>query len=52
MINCEVELILTWSKNRILADMTPRDVKGATFKRKETKLFDPIVTLSKENDIN
>ena len=52
LINCEVELILTWSKNRILADMTPRDVKGATFKRKETKLFDPIVTLSKENDIN
>ena len=23
VINCEVELILTWSKNSVLADMTP-----------------------------
>ena len=28
LINCEVELILTWSKNCILADMTVRDVEG------------------------
>ena len=26
MINCEVELILTWSKNCVLADMTARDM--------------------------
>ena len=26
LINCEVELILTWSKNCVLADMTERDV--------------------------
>ena len=25
LINCEVELILTWSKNCVLADMTERD---------------------------
>ena len=28
LINCEVELILTWSKNCILADMTVIDPKG------------------------
>ena len=27
-INCEVELILTWSKNCTLADMTVRDAEG------------------------
>ena len=25
LVNCEIELILTWSKNCILADMTVRD---------------------------
>ena len=58
MINFEVELILTWSKNCVLADMTvnadtdPAIVapSGATFKIKETKLYAPVVTLSKEND--
>ena len=28
LINCEVELILTWSKNCILADMTTKDAEG------------------------
>ena len=28
LINCEVELILTWSKNCVLADMTVRDAQG------------------------
>ena len=28
LINCEVELILTWSKNRVLIDMTERDAEG------------------------
>ena len=58
LINCEVELILTWSKNCVLADMTvdadadPAIVapSGATFKLKETKLYVPVVTLSKQND--
>ena len=35
LINCEMELILTRSKNRVLADITPRDAKGETFKIKE-----------------
>ena len=57
--NCEVELILTWSKNCVLADMTARPAQdgnpaiaalsGAIFKITDTK-YVPVVTLSKEND--
>ena len=60
LINSEVELILTWSKNCVLDDMTTRDAEdddpvivapsGTTFKITETKLYVPVVTLSKEND--
>ena len=50
LINCELELILTWSKNCVLADMTvdadadPAIVapSGATFKLKKTKLYVPV----------
>ena len=61
LINCEVELILTWSKNCVLADMTVRDADGDNpaivaptgldFKITDTKLYVPVVILSKENDI-
>ena len=52
LINCEVELILTWSKNCVLADMTANvSPSGATFKITDTKLYVPVVTLSKEDDI-
>ena len=61
LINCEVELILTWSKNCVLADMTVRVAQddnpaivaptGLEFKITNTKLYVPVVTLSKENDI-
>ena len=63
LINCEVELILTWSKNCVLADMTEGDAEGyipiifaptgLEFKVADTKLYVPVVpavTLSKEND--
>ena len=58
MIRCEVELILTWSKNCVLADMTvDADAdsaivapSGSTFKITDTKLYVPVVILSKEND--
>ena len=57
LIIYEVELILTWSKNCVLADMTvnaahPEIVapSGATFKINDTKLHVSVVTLSKEND--
>ena len=62
LINYKVELILTCSKNCILADMTARDAgnnedlqqlfapTGIEFQIKDTKLYVPVVTLSKEND--
>ena len=57
MINCEVELILTWSKNCVLSDMTVNPAanpaivasSGATFKITDTKWYVPVITLSKEN---
>ena len=65
LINCEVELILTWFKNCVLIDKLTRDAnygadpivrkidnpKNATFQITDTKLYVPVVTLSKENDI-
>ena len=59
LINFEIVLILTWSKNCILADMTvdaaayPAIVAPILleFKITDTKLYVPVVTLSKENDI-
>ena len=61
LINCEVELILTWSKNCVLADMTERALQGNNpaivaptgleFKITYPKLYVPVVSLSKENDI-
>ena len=59
LINCEVELILISCKNCVSADMTvdpdadPAIVapSGATFKVTDTKLYVPVLTLSKENDI-
>ena len=53
LINCEVEIILTWSKNCGLADMTAANNPPTRleFQIKDTKLYVPAVTLSKENDI-
>ena len=63
LINCEVEIILSWSKNCLLADMTVRAAgnnndppaivapTGLEFQITDTKLYVPVVTLSKENDI-
>ena len=52
LINCEVELILTWSKNCVLADMTEANnpQTGLEFQITGTKLYVPVVTLSKENE--
>ena len=63
--NCEVELILTWFKNCVLIDKSAREANyGATpvvyeidnpenaiFEITDTKLYVPIVTLSKEDGI-
>ena len=52
LTNCEVEIILTWTKNYVLADMTVANnpPTGLEFQTKDTKLYVPVVTLSKEND--
>ena len=65
LINCEVELILTWFKNCVLINRSTREAdynadpnvcefdspENAIFKITGTKLFVPVVTLSKEDDI-
>ena len=53
LINCEVELILTWTKSCALADMTVANnpPTGLEFQITDKKLYVPVVTLSKENDI-
>ena len=65
LINCEVELILTWFKNCVLIGKTTREAnyaanlyvyeidnpENAIFEITDTKLYVPVVTLSKEGDI-
>ena len=60
LINCEVNLILTWSKSCVLTDMTATAAQGdnptitaptgAKFAIADCKLYVPVVTLSVEND--
>ena len=64
LINCEVELILNWLKNCMLISKATRNAnygvdpnvheinnpENATFQITDTKLYVPVVTLSKEND--
>ena len=42
LINCEINLILTWSKKCLLSN----DTKAITFAITNTKLYVPVVTLS------
>ena len=62
LINCEVELILTWYTNCVLIDKSTGQAnyganpnvyeidsqKNAVFEITDTKLYVPVVTLSKE----
>ena len=65
LVNCEINLILTWSENCVLASKTKDAVPAqgensavaaidnptnATFQITNTKLYVPVVTLSTEND--
>ena len=66
LINCEINLILTWSENCVLTSKATRkanpDVNPAitavnnptnvTFKITDTKLYVPVVTLSTKDDNN
>ena len=63
LISCDVEIILTWTKNCVLSDMTVRatgnnndppaivEPTGLEFQITDTKLYVPVLTLSNENDI-
>ena len=65
LINCVVELILTWFENCVLIDKSAREAnydadpnvyeidnpENSTFKITDVKLFVPVATLSNENDI-
>ena len=65
LINCEVELILTWFKNCVLIDKLTREAdynvnldvyeidnpEDAIIQIKDTKLYVRVVTLSEENNI-
>ena len=65
LINCEINLILIWSENCILTDITQAAIPAqgdnperpainaatyAIFKVTGTKLYVPVVTLSFQND--
>ena len=64
LINCEINLILTWSENCVITSRATRDTDpdvdptvveinnptDATFKTTNTKLYVPVVTLSTEDD--
>ena len=52
LINCEIELILTWSKNCVLVNMIPAITAptGSEFQITDIKLYVPNITLSKENE--
>ena len=50
LINCEVEIIVTWTKNCVLADMTVANnpPTGLEFQIKDTKLYVLVVTYQKK----
>ena len=64
LINCKIDLILTWSENCVLTSKVTRDANpnvnltiaavnnptNATFKITDVKVYVPVVTLSTEND--
>ena len=60
LISCEVFLELKWNKNRIITSLEQRDIggdnrdnapMGATFAINDCKLYVPVVTLSKDDEI-
>ena len=52
LINCEIELVLHWSKNCVLADVTETNNPPTELELQitDTRLYVPVVTLSTEND--
>ena len=50
LINCEINLILTWSANFVIVS-TVIPNQGATFAITDTKLYVPVVTSSKQDNV-
>ena len=49
LINCEINLILTWSTNCVIVSTNVAN-QNATFAITDTKLYVPVVTLSTQNN--
>ena len=48
LINCEFNLILTWSKNYVISERH----RATAFAKTHTKLYVPVVTLSAQDNTN
>ena len=48
-INCEINLILTWSTNCVIVSTNVAN-QNATFEITDTKLYPPVVTLSTQGN--
>ena len=46
LINCGINLILTWSASRLISEVD----RSTTFAITDTKLYDPVVTLSTQDN--
>ena len=51
LINCEINLILTWSTNCVIVSTNVAN-QNATFEISDTKLYVPVVTLSTQDNSN
>ena len=49
LINCEINLILTWSANCVIVSTNVAN-QNATFETTDTKLYIPVVTLSTQDN--
>ena len=49
LINCEVNLILTWSSTCVIVSTNVAN-QNATFEKTDTKLYVPVVTLSTQDN--
>ena len=49
LINCEINLVLTWSANCVISNATAN--QATTFAITDTKLYVPIVTLSIDDNV-
>ena len=47
LINCEINLILTWSEKCVLSN----DAKATTFAITDTRLYVPVLTLSTQDNV-